>query len=366
MGAFVVVLILSVSTNIRQVRVQERAGDINVLEQKERKNGECMISSRGTDGVGHQMEAKLTCIATAAALGLSYVHFPIGFAEHGVNVDEFHAIETMFGLGERFPKFNNDTMILEKREPIHWVGHCDDASWFDEDTRPKTCPQGVVYLNDNCFDFFYCAPYMNKNYTEKMVKALQDLHVADGDSFASKKGNQSKSKYDDENRPLTIAVHIRQNDGIRIPLATYFAIIRRFRNVVPDAAVIIHSDGNLDRDKLPGHQKLPAHVVVRGKKTTSLIETLEELISADILVASYSSLSFTAGLANMGRPVVSLQPDFMKRAGRNEGRKKESRKGVENLPGWSVVYEREHPQELEFYESVVAEAIAWRKRQRER
>ena len=70
----------------------------------------------------------------------------------------------------------------------------------------------------------------------------------------------------------------------------------------------------------------------------------------------------------MGRPVVSLQPDFMKRAGRKEsnGRKKESRKGVENLPGWSVVYEREHPQELEFYESVVAEAIAWRKRQRER
>ena len=45
---------------------------------------ECLISSFGTDGIGHQMEAKLTCIATAAALdGVAYVHYPL-HAGHGV------------------------------------------------------------------------------------------------------------------------------------------------------------------------------------------------------------------------------------------------------------------------------------------
>ena len=37
----------------------------------------CMISAQGADGLGHQLEAKLSCIGVAAAFNLSYVHQPI-------------------------------------------------------------------------------------------------------------------------------------------------------------------------------------------------------------------------------------------------------------------------------------------------
>jgi hypothetical protein len=50
-----------------------------------------LISSRGTDSVGHQLEAKISCIATVTATAatlkdeLEYVHIPMySDTEHGV------------------------------------------------------------------------------------------------------------------------------------------------------------------------------------------------------------------------------------------------------------------------------------------
>ena len=118
-------------------------GDKPALEETESAKPprrQCLISARGSDGIGHQLEAKISCIATAAALadlGVQYVHFPLANAEHGVKSHELAVIEDIFNL-TRFGSLDPATLQVAKREPLPWVGHCDERSWFD-DIKNKTC-----------------------------------------------------------------------------------------------------------------------------------------------------------------------------------------------------------------------------------
>lgn len=55
------------------------------------------------DGFGHQLEAKLSCIAVAAALKMEYVHVPFRSHVHGQNSE---ALEDNLALSRMFRKFD--------------------------------------------------------------------------------------------------------------------------------------------------------------------------------------------------------------------------------------------------------------------
>ena len=162
-----------------------------------------------------------------------------------------------------------------------------------------------------------------------MVEALQGL-------YESNHRNNVRTN----DTVLTIAVHIRLADGRKIALDYFSHVIRQLHLVEPDAHVVVHTD---DAGKVRG--KLPGHVVIRDPSTISMVQVLNELIEADVLVASLSSLSNTAGLYNLGRPVLAPFDN--------------TREGLSNLPGWHSLQVGGNADE-QFYKSVVAEAAAFK------
>jgi hypothetical protein len=113
------------------------------------------------------MEAKMTCLITASALILTYVHQPVREVEHGIDAV---AMENLFGVSHVLPLLSNTVlcnesrMPLTKRMPLPWVRCCHKQSWFDtyhqtydKDAANKDSEVAVpVYTNDNCWDYFWC------------------------------------------------------------------------------------------------------------------------------------------------------------------------------------------------------------------
>jgi hypothetical protein len=73
----------------------------------------CLLSCSGRDGIGHQIEAKLSCIAVAIQLGFEYINFPIVQTEHNTNANH---LDTFFNLGYCFRKFDPTTMKTAQRK----------------------------------------------------------------------------------------------------------------------------------------------------------------------------------------------------------------------------------------------------------
>ena len=63
----------------------------------------CFASSASSDGIGHQMEGRLSCIGLAEMLfGISYMHKKMIQADHGINATLVAEIENYFGLSNSF------------------------------------------------------------------------------------------------------------------------------------------------------------------------------------------------------------------------------------------------------------------------
>jgi len=75
----------------------------------------CMISSQGGDGMGHQLESKLSCIAVARFLGMEYIHNPLLGNAHGLNSTK---MEDFLNLGMPYRHFNRSTKRKEPRQTI--------------------------------------------------------------------------------------------------------------------------------------------------------------------------------------------------------------------------------------------------------
>lgn len=317
------------------------------------KQPQCLISSRGSDGVGHQLEAKLSCIATAAALDdLQYVHSPMASAEHATNPFDF---EDFLGLQKSFRDLEavHDAVLVDgnplirERMPLPRVGRCRDASWFNADRRIPQCRNatpGTVFLADNCWDFFYCSLKRGENVTE-IQKALDVL---------------SKG-YATRHHPgfsrLTAVVHIRRADSQNRQSSDTF-YTRLIQELVDaddqNLQVIVHTDEqNPSRERLLPQLDKKYEVTIRGR-AAPLQEVFNDMAHADILVASKSSLSNSAGmLGRQGRPVLS---PFDK-----------TRQGLSNLKGWRVLRESGSGFEMfndwkwgsvdqDFYKEVLADA----------
>ena len=122
---------------------------------------------------------------------------------------------------------------------------------------------------------------------------------------------------------------------------------------------MVHSDEkkaiDVDAIEKPLLKRFDGRVFIetREPRSTPLVQVLQELMDADVLIASKSSLSNTAGLYNLGQRPVLMPYD-------------KARPGMVNLPGWYVV--RDPAQFTNssriFYEGVVSEARKWRKKRR--
>jgi hypothetical protein len=325
----------------------------------------CLISSWGSDGIGHQLEAKISCIATAAVLDdLRYVHSSMNQSEHGTNSIDF---EDFVGLQHSFsnmkpsiihdgPPQNN--MVLVPRKPLPNCGECRGArSWFDADIRKRECQNAssgaVVFSADNCWDFFYCQLKKADNATIATLETavLQVLN----------KGYRERHKnpFPDHHQLLTVVVHIRRGDSRRRKMGSAF-----YSNVISqlmDAAggnlrIVIHTDaqGATRQGLLPGLAS-HANVTIRDY-SVSIQEVFDEMVQADIFVASRSSLSNAAGL--LGRPGRPILYPFDK-----------SRMGLSSLRGWRVLRQSAKDMECfdrpnwkwdqvdsDFYRQVIADA----------
>lgn len=74
----------------------------------------CAIAQRSYDGFGHQLEAKLTCIAAAHSLGLDYVHVPFSGRAHGEDPTE---AEAHMGFSRAYQVFRNKLHVFALRRP---------------------------------------------------------------------------------------------------------------------------------------------------------------------------------------------------------------------------------------------------------
>lgn len=150
----------------------------------------CLISSFSTDGFGHQLHARLSCMAAAAflrnelALPVEYIRQPFHEAQHArpselpLMVDYFAALEA----GER--ALDGETMRVQRRpsasaRPVmvdrqtgarvaeeradHFcsAGNLNSSFLFQLLTRTteasRLCRPNTVYSGDNCFDILVCA-----------------------------------------------------------------------------------------------------------------------------------------------------------------------------------------------------------------
>jgi hypothetical protein len=135
----------------------------------------CKLSSGSWDGFGHQLDAKLSCIAVAAHLGIEYIHVPFRGHAHGTR-SQMEALESMLGFNESFRQSDPGLRIQPRQRaaPSWWPapygrsGACsgkpyqlgwlrqmellhNNASW-------APCCKDVLYHNDNCWDYFHCHP----------------------------------------------------------------------------------------------------------------------------------------------------------------------------------------------------------------
>jgi hypothetical protein len=276
------------------------------VKSKEGTASGCHISSYGEDGIGHQMDAKISCLITASALNWTYVHQPMRRADHGADAV---AMENLFGVSQALPLLSNavlydsSTMQLTTRAPLpDHVGHCAEKSWFDnyrqtcdEDATHKDSRVAVpVYSSDNCWDYFYCR--LDSFLAQRWETILPPLR----DSFLrGLSGHKSAVKHNDK---LLIAMHMRMGDaGDRSADKEWCKLV--LRNLLNAASlngervqVNVHSDAThkvvndlLDLDDTP--MKDSVTIYAKDDENASLEGLLYDMVTADILVSSDSALS---------------------------------------------------------------------------
>jgi len=318
------------------------------------------ISSAGSDGVGHQMEAKLSCLVTAAALDMTYIHQPLHDLEHGTDP---HAMEALFGLSRLvlsstgtssnagdggdddhlLPKmrmYNETTMQRVCRKPLPWVGRCDEASWFDDKLEvgtttleePDDChkdnsttinaPPLSVCTHDNCWDFLWCHVDEAAHAWDRIRSTVRQhfLHpfLFHQQQQQQQSDDNNNNNNNNNNNMLTVALHVRQGDaGARsMNLLWCKRVLQQIAQAVrthdgqqhtrsSTVHVMIHSDAsqsfiqeNIQMEENDKQAAAPIQISIYGRDhpDATIERAVYDMVTSDILVASDSSLSHTAAL----------------------------------------------------------------------
>jgi len=121
----------------------------------------CMLSQHGTDGFGHQLFAKISCMAVAEDLGMKYVHTPFDMMEHNESGSSYN---DYMGMDKVYPNLESIPNAVEiTRAPTPFIGDCESSSFFKRLARgqQQCAHDGVsVYTGDNCWDHFFLSRSM--------------------------------------------------------------------------------------------------------------------------------------------------------------------------------------------------------------
>lgn len=291
--------------------------------------GRCRIAtSLSSDGFGHQLDAKFSCVAAAAVLGLQYVHTPFLKPQSPKPWDDPSQFEDVVRFSEAFPRWQPGQKMVRRRpgaSPWWPMGNqvpgfllaklCQAeyaSTWFGRvEQKNISCCREVVYHNDNCFDFFNCHGSWPALW-HMAAPALRRLYkppVMPRPPWAS--GSQSRD----------VVLHVRRGDvSPRLFLsAEYYSraigMLRaevtnssqpppRFRietngspNELSDLLRRIHGGEPRDSCVPP---PLPHDVIVDWRDTTPLRLAFHHMVSASFLVMARSSLSMAAALLTKG------------------------------------------------------------------
>mmetsp|Transcript_24917 Transcript_24917/g.57249 ORF Transcript_24917/g.57249 Transcript_24917/m.57249 type:complete len:395 (+) Transcript_24917:3-1187(+) len=295
------------------------------------QNDECRyyISSRGGDGIGHQMEAKFSCLATAWVLNHTYVHHPVSELEHGADP---RTMENLFGMSyvtSILPNkiavpYDNNTMIPKRHAP-KWIGSCNQASWFQSDTKEQAeCAekreQIKVHTFDNCWDYFWCHVESWKDVWQRDIRPL--LHL---------RASTISPSYQRANSTLYLALHVRLGDsGYRrlssswcMNVLHHLVLAASEINTIDHVYAVVHSDGSKDEVKdglgltstkiasLVNNNFFEFSLLTKGTNT-SPAQAIADMIDADIFIASCSGLSYVAALLRTN-PQTILHPETKER-----------------------------------------------------
>jgi len=285
---------------------------INNWQSKIQESHECYISCSGADGVGHQMESKISCLATATALNITYVHQPMHNADHGEAAD---AMDKLFGMTQAMSQFPN--AVLYDRT-THQILPRKYHEWCTNSQRHDNIVN--VLSSDNCWEYFWgemetIMPFW-KNHVVPVLRK----------SFLSEAYNSTALKVQKGRNALHVTAHVRRGDaGERMADLMWYqhvilSIVEAARTMsrISRVVVTIHTDASSISLEKKITSVLEAYntfvkVFIFGKGDTgaTIAQAMFDMVTADIFVASASSLSYTAALLR-SKPVLHPEETDMR------------------------------------------------------
>jgi hypothetical protein len=253
----------------------------------------CVVSSRGTDGLGHQLESRYSCMTVALELGFEY--------RHSAFEGPAAPFESFFRLGELAPPVGNLTQL--PREPLPHVGRCHRAGWLALAAVGKQppCEADAVYVADNCFDRLWCQTLRTTRgralWFDRVLPQLRSRLPA--------------ALLHAPNSVHTVVVHIRRGDaGARILADAVFLgamrLVRARLGTNSTMRFLVHTNDPrplsralLDAPGIELYQSPMRHTEESVGRENETLRLIEHFLTADVLILSRSSLSYSlAMLAN--------------------------------------------------------------------
>lgn len=272
------------------------------IDLKERPQGECLITQQGKDGLGHQYEGKLSCVVLGK-LSTKFVifHTPFSAFEHAKLSAE--QVETFTNI--RYGILTHAELKDNSKFHNKFIGGSPELNKWVKIFESKSCDYHTIYALDNCWDFLYKPPIVDRVDEILNSSTLRDNYLLTPKPMTGFDLNRTN-----------VVIHIRRGDaGGRMGGFDYFVEGMMYYNATLDPAPLfwIETDesdwkGLLGFEKIfPGNIRFPSTASTDGQ---SVLTTFHRFVMADGLVASYSSFSFAAAYLSRAKKIVIEDNDF--------------------------------------------------------
>lgn len=200
------------------------------------------------DGFGAQYQSILSGISYCAYKNYIYIHTPFTQMEHNIDINKANEF---IGIHSNLEIYDSNCKIIEKKYEL----------------EVNSCRKPSIYYTDKVLEYIRKCYYSS----EKPHIGLIDIaiHIRRGDVT---KGNK---RYTDNN--------------------FYAKIIQKLKIKYPTYTITVFSEGNYnDFNNLGLEEKC-------FKLNTDIFETFHSLVCAKVLIQSFSSFSYCAGILNQNK-----------------------------------------------------------------
>jgi hypothetical protein len=134
---------------------------VNMVQPTD-KAAPCNITQYGTDGLGHQLEGKLSCtlLSLVWPARFPYVHTPFLTLEHVTEISAA-AVEQFTNVGEGYSTAPNGFIKLNGFNPAFRAAQLEEFFKVVRTVDPK-CDPNRIYIVDNCWGLTYMEPAVSR------------------------------------------------------------------------------------------------------------------------------------------------------------------------------------------------------------